>query len=475
MPILAVAFVLSQRDKIAVYRDGIFRAKFDDVDVDYLAKSPSFIHLRWMDLGEVARRLLSGMAEVVRDLDKTNALVHLEPIDVGRGLVAIYDHLPNWTKRTMRLSANAARTRDLFKRAHDPNQFLFDDIPATLGEELSLLNDQNLRRVVARVREGLEELVQAYPTMVHRLRDIMLAELQVPNVSPQSLAELRARAENIRRLTGDFRLDAFVGRLAQFDGSAEGFEGIIGLAASKPPHDWVDPDMDRAAVELADMAQKFLRAETYVRVKGRSAKRQAMAVVIGVDGRPAPLLAEFDIADSDRAAVDGLIDSIAATLERAGTSRRSIILAALSELSARYMAGVRFHTQEWERQTHSLTFSSVKHVLGLSGGRDSAALAVYMRQHHPELDIEYFFTDTGKELPEVYEYLGRLEGYLGKPILRLNPDRNFDFWLKQYNDFLPSPQTPLVHSAAQTAPVRTLASTAFGRRDHRLQLCRDPQ
>ena len=85
--------------------------------------------------------------------------------------------------------------------------------------------------------------------------------------------------------------------------------------------------------------------------------------------------------------------------------------------------------------------ASERHVLGLSGGRDSAALAVYMRQHHPELDIEYFFTDTGKELPEVYEYLGRLEGFLGQPILRLNPDRDFDFWLKQYNDFLPSPQS----------------------------------
>lgn len=82
-----------------------------------------------------------------------------------------------------------------------------------------------------------------------------------------------------------------------------------------------------------------------------------------------------------------------------------------------------------------------RHVLGLSGGRDSAALAVYMRQNQPEVDIEYFFTDTGKELPEVYEYLVKLEGFLGKPILRLNPDRDFDFWLKQYNDFLPSPQT----------------------------------
>lgn len=81
------------------------------------------------------------------------------------------------------------------------------------------------------------------------------------------------------------------------------------------------------------------------------------------------------------------------------------------------------------------------HVLGLSGGRDSAALAIYMREQHPELDIDYFFTDTGKELPEVYEFLVQLEGYLGKPIRRLNPDRDFDFWLKQFNNFLPSAQS----------------------------------
>lgn len=82
----------------------------------------------------------------------------------------------------------------------------------------------------------------------------------------------------------------------------------------------------------------------------------------------------------------------------------------------------------------------IKHVLGISGGKDSAALAVYMRDNYPELDIDYFFTDTGKELPEVYSFLSKLEGYLGKPILRINPDRDFDFWLMQHNNFLPSAQ-----------------------------------
>lgn len=82
-----------------------------------------------------------------------------------------------------------------------------------------------------------------------------------------------------------------------------------------------------------------------------------------------------------------------------------------------------------------------RHVLGLSGGKDSAALAIYMRQNYPDLNIEYFFTDTGKELPEVYDFLGKLEGFLGKPIVKLNPKRDFDFWLREYNHFLPSPQT----------------------------------
>ena len=337
MPILAVAFVLSQRERLAVYREGIFRARFDDVDVEYLAKDADCIQLRWMNLSGISRRLLSGMADIVRDLDSANTLVHLEPIDVARGLVAVFDQLPVWTKRTMRLSSNAVEIRNLFSRAQDPNKFLFDDIPATLGEDIRLTNDEGLRCVIGNVRDGLKELVQAYPSMLKRLRELMLSELQVPNISRQSVAELRDRAENIKQLAGDFRLDAFIGRLSKFDGSDESIEGIASLAANKPPRDWADPDLDQSAIEIADLAQRFIRAETYARVKGRPDKRQAMAIVIGIDGRPAPFLEEFDLADADRASVNHLIGRVTNTLEEADTSKRNVILAALAEITARYM------------------------------------------------------------------------------------------------------------------------------------------
>jgi len=103
----------------------------------------------------------------------------------------------------------------------------------------------------------------------------------------------------------------------------------------------------------------------------------------------------------------------------------------------------------------------IKHVLGLSGGKDSSALAVYMADNYPDLDIEYFFTDTGEELEEVNEYLNDLEGYLGKTINRLDPRRDFEFYLKQYNNFLPSAQNRWCTVQLKLAPFEKWVEQEF--------------
>lgn len=93
-----------------------------------------------------------------------------------------------------------------------------------------------------------------------------------------------------------------------------------------------------------------------------------------------------------------------------------------------------------------------RHIVSVSGGKDSAALALYLWDRYPELEVEYVFCDTGCELPETYQYLARLEAILGQEIVHLNaldligvakkPGRNpFDIWLNEvYGGFLPSPR-----------------------------------
>jgi len=81
---------------------------------------------------------------------------------------------------------------------------------------------------------------------------------------------------------------------------------------------------------------------------------------------------------------------------------------------------------------------ATRHVLGLSGGKDSAALAVLMCRRIPQM--EYFFCDTGKELDETYDFLERIKARLGITIRHLSPERGFDHWLDVYGGMLPSPK-----------------------------------
>ncbi len=88
----------------------------------------------------------------------------------------------------------------------------------------------------------------------------------------------------------------------------------------------------------------------------------------------------------------------------------------------------------------------VKHILGISGGKDSAALAIYLNEKYPSLDIEYYTSDTGRELDETYQLIDRLESKMGKTIKKIVAvdltniaDKSpFDHFLSMYGGYLPS-------------------------------------
>lgn len=85
----------------------------------------------------------------------------------------------------------------------------------------------------------------------------------------------------------------------------------------------------------------------------------------------------------------------------------------------------------------------VRHLLGISGGKDSAALAIYMKSKYPEIDMEYYFCDTGKELDETYKLIKELGGFLQKNVAEWkaakdSPEDPFDHFLKLYRGYLPS-------------------------------------
>lgn len=90
-------------------------------------------------------------------------------------------------------------------------------------------------------------------------------------------------------------------------------------------------------------------------------------------------------------------------------------------------------------QTSGQSDKQVRHILALSGGKDSSALAVYMRGKFE--NMEYVFCDTGEELEETYEYISKLQDFLCSKITWLKSEKDFRYYVDLYNGVLPDART----------------------------------
>jgi 3'-phosphoadenosine 5'-phosphosulfate sulfotransferase (PAPS reductase)/FAD synthetase len=66
-----------------------------------------------------------------------------------------------------------------------------------------------------------------------------------------------------------------------------------------------------------------------------------------------------------------------------------------------------------------------KHVVAVSGGKDSTAMALRLAEVEPR-DYTYIITPTGNELPEMAAHWERLESLLGKPFVHLQQSQGPD-------------------------------------------------
>ena len=336
MPIFIVAFILARLNQIAFYRDRIFQVNIKTIDAEYLVKHPENTSIRLIENTPASSRMLAKLANIAEQFSDGPKISDRTPINVARGLVSIFETLPQWTIRTNTLSSNANKVRNLLKQANDPNQLLFDDLLKlfAVGKRNSIsVSDET----ASKLRRGIRELVEAYPKMIRRLRRNLLKELQVKNTSEQSFRILRERACNIAQVSGDFRLEAFIGRLAKIQNSIADIEGLASLAVGRLPNLWGDSDYDRANLELAKLARDFIQIETFANLKGRKNKRHVGAILFNTEDSSSSIIQKFHIADSELDDVNELVAHLSESLNGKSNVDKNIVLAALAKVCIEYV------------------------------------------------------------------------------------------------------------------------------------------
>jgi hypothetical protein len=155
-PILAIAFVLSRADRLAVYLDGVFQPRLTSLLTDRLTQDLACVRVRWSTISDFHRCILSGIADGIAAHEGLPAgQSFAEPLDIAKGLVAVITNLKQWTLKTTHLSPTAIKVRNLAKLASDPNKFLLDDIPtffAAPPADGTIQNSGDAAPIIAAVR-----------------------------------------------------------------------------------------------------------------------------------------------------------------------------------------------------------------------------------------------------------------------------------------------------------------------------------
>lgn len=324
MPILAVAFLLSLQERAAVYLENVFRPQVDTFLVDRLLQEADAVAFRWIDMSETH---VTMVAELSSRLSELGEPVAPTALDVAKTLVRQVRGLPNWTLKTQAFASEVLAFRNLARSSHDPNQFLFQETPPLFSPPSRTLDGVEL---ADRIVDAWKVLDEAYPVMLDALMAHLFSELRV-RAPKDDLSALRRRAAALKSASGNYRLSALATRLEAFAGTLDDIEGIASLAANKPPREWVDRDVDAARIELAALAQQFLKTETFHRGAAGGAGRTAFAIYMSDPSFPAPVAPELDLDAEERRHADALAVKLRALLDAEAQSS-AIALGALAQV-----------------------------------------------------------------------------------------------------------------------------------------------
>lgn len=295
MPVVALAYLLANRERVAVYVDGVFQTGLDDVVVDKLLQRPADIRIRHIDRSVRETAFLSRLATLF-GLDEGG-----QSLPVAQALFQAFEELPQYAQRTTAISEDARAVRAIVLKASDPERLLFEALPEAFGERLT----------PELIMASLDECRGAYPAVLQQMRDAMARALGVDRNSFAGLAE---RAEVISNLTNDYNFEAFARRAALFESGSGDIEGLVSLLLHKPAHGWSDRDRDQALVEMAAYGRRFRELEALAVVRDRRSSTEALALVVGIDPNIPPLLRSFILTDDEKKQATSLADEVLATL-----------------------------------------------------------------------------------------------------------------------------------------------------------------
>lgn len=284
-PIFVCLYLLVKSEEIAIFREGSYLPFLSGAEVALLVKRPDLYVLKPALAEQWERAMFSLYHELFagRQLDDSN-LRNKRMLGVVGPLVKFYNDLPDYAKRTRKISREAQRVRSSIQNAIDPKQLLLEEIPEALGTAISKENADEQIVFLEKLRSAMSEIEQSYPLLNADIQRVLLDVFKDTEINHLAV-ELKARIRDLYDICEETELKSLMKViLRDSNDAADWSRGIAGIVMKRPTQSWGDEDFLPFSLKIRDYAQRIEQLQILAAADGLIAKDKKLISVMDSDG-----------------------------------------------------------------------------------------------------------------------------------------------------------------------------------------------
>jgi tRNA(Glu) U13 pseudouridine synthase TruD len=171
-------FLFIKRENYALFGENGYIPFMTPEVIELIIKKPDKFQIKTFDVTGIKLDLFNKYRALL-DKKTDERFSNESFIETIRPFLTFYKELPEYSKKTKRLSKSALALREAIASATDPEKTFFEDFPRALGyTDLDLRNyDHTLEDYVFQLQNGIRELRGCFDNLINRIEEHFLKEL----------------------------------------------------------------------------------------------------------------------------------------------------------------------------------------------------------------------------------------------------------------------------------------------------------
>lgn len=265
-PVLLTAALIVHSDDVAIYEHGTYRAALTPDVSERMVRNPAHFELKYFATrGGVRGYVVAELANTLGVSPSARPQRNSTVLGILNHLVAtLVVPLPEFARRTARLSGPASDVRRSLLSATEPDTLLFELLPKAVGHKAvpAAAAKQSWSRHAVWIDplvDALQELQELYLILLRDIEDALVEATGAPR--DEMRLALTGRVANLRTEVLDPRLRGFLSALESTLDHDEWLVYVASTVVGAPPAAWNDDDLARFLVSTKDLGARFRRIE----------------------------------------------------------------------------------------------------------------------------------------------------------------------------------------------------------------------